>query len=279
MAVGGGDDAHVDLHLAVAADAHDAARLEHAQELDLQLDGHLGDLVEEERAARGPLEVAAVLALRAGEAALLVAEQLALDEGGRDGAAVERQVGPLAALGELVDGLGGQLLAGAALADEKRRDLRGRHLVDEVVDPLHGGRGAHHRPEAAEVAQLGAQRGDRLLELAGLLDAGEQRLEAPQVDGLGQVVEGAETQGLDRRLDGGLAGDQDHLDGRLLEQLLEQLGAAAVGEHEVREDDVGHLVLERKARLGEVVGPGGIETLGLHQLGEGRKRVCVVVDD
>ena len=62
------------------ADAHEGAGLEHAQQLDLQLERHLGDLVEEQRAAVGALEEALVLAVGAGEAALLVAEQLALDQ-------------------------------------------------------------------------------------------------------------------------------------------------------------------------------------------------------
>ncbi len=76
-----------------AADAGDRAGLEHPQELHLQLHRHLGDLVEEDRAAVGALEEALVLAVGAGEAAALVAEQLALDELRRDGAAVERQEG------------------------------------------------------------------------------------------------------------------------------------------------------------------------------------------
>ena len=71
------------------ADAHEGAGLEHAQQLDLQLERHLGDLVEEQRAAVGALEEALVLAVGAGEAALLVAEDLALDQVRRDRAAVD----------------------------------------------------------------------------------------------------------------------------------------------------------------------------------------------
>ena len=71
------------------ADAHEGAGLEHAQQLDLQLERHLGDLVEEQRAAVGALEVALVLPVGAGEAAPLVAEQLALDQVRRDRAAVD----------------------------------------------------------------------------------------------------------------------------------------------------------------------------------------------
>ena len=80
VAVGGGDDAHVDRDRLGRPDARHGARLEHAQQPHLQLERHLGDLVEEQRAAMGALEVARVLARRAGEAPLLVAEQLALDQ-------------------------------------------------------------------------------------------------------------------------------------------------------------------------------------------------------
>ena len=56
VAVGGGDDAHVDLRGCVGADAAHLARLEHAQQLRLQRQRQLADLVEEQRAAVGLLE-------------------------------------------------------------------------------------------------------------------------------------------------------------------------------------------------------------------------------
>ena len=59
-------------------DALHLRALEHAQELGLQRQRQLADLVEEQRAAVGRLEVApACAAIGAGERALLVAEQLA----------------------------------------------------------------------------------------------------------------------------------------------------------------------------------------------------------
>ena len=56
VAVGRRDDADVDLHGLVAADALERALLEDAQELDLDRRRDLADLVEEERAAVGLLE-------------------------------------------------------------------------------------------------------------------------------------------------------------------------------------------------------------------------------
>ena len=62
----------------LAADAPNDAVLEHAQQLRLQRQRHLGEFVEEERAAVRDLEQAGLVAVRAGEGALPVTEQLRL---------------------------------------------------------------------------------------------------------------------------------------------------------------------------------------------------------
>ena len=72
-----------------AADALEAPLLQHAQQLGLHRRRHVADLVEEERAAVGQLEPARALADGAGERPFLVAEQLALQQGLRQGGAVD----------------------------------------------------------------------------------------------------------------------------------------------------------------------------------------------
>ncbi len=81
IAVRGRDDADVDRHRLGAADAVDHALLDGAQELGLQPHVHLGDFVEQQRAAGRLLELADAARDRAGEGALLVAEQLGLRAG------------------------------------------------------------------------------------------------------------------------------------------------------------------------------------------------------
>ena len=49
--VGGGDDADVDLDFVGAAEMHEAAVLQHAQDLGLHIHAHGADFVEEQRAA------------------------------------------------------------------------------------------------------------------------------------------------------------------------------------------------------------------------------------
>ena len=58
VAVGRGDQAHVDVQRLGAADAVEAPFLDHAQQLGLRGERHLADLVEEQRAAVGELEAA-----------------------------------------------------------------------------------------------------------------------------------------------------------------------------------------------------------------------------
>ena len=89
VAVGRGDDADVDLLGLAVADAEDDALLQRAEELHLEVQRQLADLVEEERALVGRLELAGPRRDRAGEGALHVAEELALDQVLGDGAAVD----------------------------------------------------------------------------------------------------------------------------------------------------------------------------------------------
>src|SRR5579864_7773550 len=86
----------------------------------------------ENRAAVALLELADAAAVGAGEGALLVPEQLALQQVLRDGRAVEGQERGLSAGAVLVDGAGDKLLAGAALPG----DQHGKGLVGDTADGL-----------------------------------------------------------------------------------------------------------------------------------------------
>ena len=107
----GGDDAHVALARGVAADALVDALLQDAQQLHLHGQAHVADLVEEQRAALGDLEAALARGDGAGERALLVSEQFALEQLGGDGAAVDGDEGTLAARARGVDGARGDLFS------------------------------------------------------------------------------------------------------------------------------------------------------------------------
>ncbi len=95
--VGGGNHPHVDADQFTATDAEELALRQHAQQPGLQRQRHVADLIQEQCAAIGLLEAADMAALRAGEGAGFVAEQLAFQQLGRDCSGIERDEGPLRA--------------------------------------------------------------------------------------------------------------------------------------------------------------------------------------
>ena len=88
-AVRGGDHPNRDADRLLAAEPLHLAVLQHAQQLGLRRLVQVADLVEEDCAAVGQLELAAPHAGGAGECAALVAEQLALDQLGGNRRAVD----------------------------------------------------------------------------------------------------------------------------------------------------------------------------------------------
>ena len=146
--VGGGQDADIDGGFGLAAEAAQLAVFEDAEQLGLGADRHLADFVEQEGAAFGQLEAAGAALQGSGEGAFLVAEDLAFDEGFRDGGAVDGDKGLVLAGRKLVDGAGDQLLAGAAFAGDEDRGGAGGDQLDEAEDLLHLGRGADQASRA-----------------------------------------------------------------------------------------------------------------------------------
>ncbi len=205
------DDAHIGILRLGRADAHETPGLEHPQQLDLQIHRHLGDLVEKQRAAAGALEETLVLAVGAGEAALLVAEDFAFDQIGRDRTAIDREKRPRAAPAEVVHRLRDDLLAAAAFAGDEDRDTGRRHPRDLFID-------AQHRVgPTPQVAEMPVRRHFRAqvrhlgLQLGRLHEARQHRAQMVRIDRLDEVVGGSEAQRLDRGLEAGMAGDQHHL--------------------------------------------------------------------
>ena len=92
--VGRRDHPHVDLDRRLAADPVELAFGQHAQQPRLQRGRHVADLVEKQRAAIGLLEAAAAQRIGAGERALLVAEQLGLEQVRGERRGVERDERP-----------------------------------------------------------------------------------------------------------------------------------------------------------------------------------------
>ena len=116
----------------------EALLLEDAQNLGLGLEAHVRDLVQEQGAPVGQVELAPLAAAGSGEGALLVAEELALDELLGDGRAVHVHQGVGRAGALAVDGVGHQLLAGAVLAGDEHPGPGGGHTLDGLAHGLDG---------------------------------------------------------------------------------------------------------------------------------------------
>ena len=242
--VGGPNHAHVHPVVSLLADATHAPVVEHLQELGLHLRRHVPDLVEEQRAAVGDLEEAGLVRHRAGEGALRVPEELGLEYVARQRAAVEVDELLVRPLAHVVQGpREGRLACPGGPGDEHRR-VDPRHPPNLVDDR------AHRRALALEQGVLAivhaAPQGVVLvlqaLEPRRLADAVDAGLDV--VEGLGDVVEGADLGGPHRVLDARLAGHDDDLDlGPPALHQLEQLEAVhAVHQH------VDHHDVRRPAR-------------------------------
>src|SRR5262249_42003221 len=125
----------------------------------------VADLVEEDRPAVRDLEAALLARARAGEGAALVAEELAEQQRLDERRAVDLHEGLVAPRRAVVDRVGDELLAGAALAADEheavaRRDAidERQHAVDRGAVPDDGRILVAPRRLARLVARLGARR-------------------------------------------------------------------------------------------------------------------------
>ncbi len=226
--VGGGDDAHMCLDGLVAAHAVEMPVRQHTQQARLQVERHVADFIEKERAALGLLEAAAPLGLCAREGAALVAEQLGLQQVLGDGGGVDGHEGAARHGRVLVQRARHQFLARARLARDQHRDLALAEPADGAKDVLHGRRLAQH---------LGLQRGlclGHVLAQAFLDGAADELHRLGQVEGFGQVLEGSALEGRDGTVQVGVRGhDDDGQAGLLGADLLEQFQAGAAGHADI----------------------------------------------
>src|SRR4029077_14089544 len=118
VTAGGGDDAELGLAGDIFAHALVFALLEEAKELGLDFHGQVADFVEEKGAAGGELDLAPVVAERAGEGALDVPEQVAFEQFPGEAGTAYGDKGFVGQEALLVDGAGDDALAGAALAHD-----------------------------------------------------------------------------------------------------------------------------------------------------------------
>src|SRR4029079_7476091 len=87
---------------------------------------------EQQGASAGALEAPGLAAVRTGEGAALVAEELVLEQRLRDGGAVDGDEGAALSRRQCVECAREELLPGAALAEEQDRAVGGRHAAQQA---------------------------------------------------------------------------------------------------------------------------------------------------
>ncbi|MCW0463548.1 hypothetical protein NB705_000621 [Xanthomonas sacchari] len=292
VGIGGADHPHLDLPLAVGAEPFEPAGLQHPQQLHLPGQRQVADLVQEQGAAVGGLELALAHLVGAGVGAGLGAEQLGLDQFGRDRAAIERHERAAPYRGVGLDDLRDLLLAAAVGAGDQHRQFRARHLAGQGDRALAGGIGEHCAAQVVALRQLLAmaalavaaafQFAAGLGQLQQVVDGGQQLAVVP---GLGQVVGGAGLDQLHRAAELGPGGQQDHRQIRMARaDRLEQghaflAGGGVGGEVHVLQDQID-VALAQALQAGlRAVGMDGVDVVqGEQHFQRGGDR-RVVVDD
>ena len=143
VAVRRGNDPDVDAPArAIGADLLQLAGLQESEQQPLHPQRHLADFVEENRPFVGELELARLVAIGAGEAALDVAEQLRFEQRLGQAGAVDGDERPCAARALCVDGIGHDLLADAAFAGNQHFGIGPRDALDLLSELDHHAAGA-----------------------------------------------------------------------------------------------------------------------------------------
>src|SRR6266567_1475362 len=130
IAVGGGNNAHVDLARACVADAFNFLLLQDPQQLGLHGQRDFPNLVEKERAAVGEFEPPGLVAHRARERAAHVPKEFAFENVLGDGATVDLDERPIFARAVVMDGPSDELFARPAFASDEHGGLGGSHELD-----------------------------------------------------------------------------------------------------------------------------------------------------
>ena len=137
VTIGGGDHSGIDANRLRAAHALELLLLQHPQQLHLGLERQLPDFVQENRAAVGQLEAALLLLHRTGERPALMSKELALDQCGRQSAAIHLDHDRGLASAGAMQRACNQLLTCPGVAEQQHRRIGVGDELDRLEDLLH----------------------------------------------------------------------------------------------------------------------------------------------
>ena len=167
------------------------------------------DFVEEQGAAVGEFKLAHAAGRRIGKRALFVAEQLAFDQRLGEGGAVQRYKRAVPPSAVVMQGLGDQFLAGAALTGDQHRCPAVGDLFDLAVNLLHWPTFADEVVKRISLSHLCTQLFDFAFELLRVERAVHDDPEFFDVERLREIVCRPQLHGIDRRFHGLRAGQHD----------------------------------------------------------------------
>ena len=187
----------------------------------------------------GKLEEALLVGDRTGEGALDVPEEVALEQIGGHRSRVDSDERAVGSSRMVMDGLGHELFARAALTQDQDVAFRRRRQLDQLEDLLHRLALADDVVEAVALPKLllqGSVLGGQPILVQSLADR-QQYLFI--LEGLRDVVEGALSHRFDGAFDGGEGGDHDdHLVGVRGSDPFQDLQPGSVGQHQVQQDEL-----------------------------------------
>ena len=138
-----GDDAHIDFARVRAANGHERALLDHAEQLHLEGGRHIADFVHEERAAIGDLKEAGLVTDGTGECAATMTKELALEEVVVECAAVGGDKLLVCATRALMNRLRNKLFSRPVFAEHEHRRVALANALQQLEE-------RHHRRAASD---------------------------------------------------------------------------------------------------------------------------------
>src|SRR5262249_20341598 len=143
VAMGCSDHTHVGASRVRRSDSLELALLQHPQQLALHVEWQIANFIEEQGAAVRQFETPYSHTDCACERALLVSEEFAFDQAGRQGCTVHSDEGTRSPAAVRVCRACEELLAGAGLAEEEHDTIQRRDLCETLERVSHDGALAH----------------------------------------------------------------------------------------------------------------------------------------
>ena len=276
----GRDDTRAERLLAGATHRPHDASPEDVEKLRLKRDGHVADLVEQQRAALGLDEEPRLVRHRAGERTLHVAEQLALEQRLGNGRAVDRHERPPRPRRFVVQRTRDQPLPRPRLAhhQDRRRDVGDpRDLLDQDANRLAAPQNRLVRTPGLERA---LEQGRLTSQITLLERAAQEEHELVGLERLRQVMERAETDRLHRRVDRAVAGHHDHRTRRIgLARRGEETETVELGHSQIGHEPIEVLFRQHRERLARRGRRDGREASVIEAVDDHLGHRGVVVDD